>query len=44
VKAVSELRPDGTLQTRSEYLKNGAWVPGHEVNYREAADAKVVFK
>ncbi len=44
VKAVSELRPDGTMQTRSEYLKNGAWVPGHEASYREAADAKVVFK
>ncbi len=44
VKATSEILPDGSLQTRSQYLKMGEWVPGHEVLYREVAEAKVVFK
>ncbi|SPE55802.1 putative secreted protein [Verrucomicrobia bacterium] len=44
VKATSELLPDGTFHVKSEYLKNGQWVPGHEVAYREDANAKVVFR
>lgn len=44
VRATSELRPDGTIQLRSEYLKNGEWIPGREVTYREDREAKVVFR
>lgn len=44
VKATSELRPDGTMHTKSEYLKEGKWVPGHEVTYKEDPKAEVVFK
>ena len=44
VKATSELRADGTMHTKSEYLKEGKWVPGHEVNYKEDPKAEVVFK
>ena len=44
VKATSELRADGNLAVKSEYLAKGAWVPGHEITYKPAPDAKVVFK
>jgi hypothetical protein len=44
VRASGELRPDGTLVTSSEYLKNGKWEPGHSVVYREDPKAEVVFK
>ena len=44
VKATSELRPDGTMHSKSEYLKEGKWVPGHEVTYKEDPKAEVVFK
>jgi len=44
VRATTELLADGTLHVKAEYLKNGEWVPGHEVSYKEDASAKVVFK
>lgn len=44
VRATFELRDDGTMVTKSEFLKNGAWEPAHEIVYRRAPDAKVVFK
>jgi len=44
VRGVSEISTAGTLQVKTEYLKNGDWVPGREVTYREDAMAKVVFK
>ena len=44
VKAVSELRPDGKLHVKSLYLKNGEWVPGHEILYTETPGAEVRFK
>ena len=43
-RGVSQLLPDGGLQVKSEYLKNGTWVPGHEATYREDASAKVIFQ
>ena len=43
-KATTEARADGTMQVKSEYLKEGKWVPGHEVNYKEDPKAEVVFK
>lgn len=33
VRSSSTLGADGSLQTRSEYLKNGSWVPGHGAHY-----------
>ena len=44
VKATAELRADGTMHTKSEYLKAGTWMPGPEVTYKEDAKAAVVFK
>jgi len=44
VRATSELRPDGTLHVKSEYLKKGEWVAGHDISYREDAKAEVLFK
>lgn len=44
VKATVRLKPEGTLTTTSEYFKNGSWVPGHEVKYQKAPEAKVIFK
>ena len=44
VRGTSEIRTDGAFYVKTEYLKNGKWVPGHEAVYREAPDAKVVFK
>jgi hypothetical protein len=44
VRGVNEIRPDGTFHVKSEYLKEGKWVPGHEATYREDAKAAVVFR
>lgn len=45
VKATGEILPDGAgFVNRSEYLKEGKWVPGHEATYREDPKAEVVFK
>jgi hypothetical protein len=44
VRAVNEVGSDGSLHVKSEYLKSGTWVPGHEVTYREDASAKVIFR
>ena len=44
VRSSSRVLTDGRLHTKSEYLKDGQWVPGHEIYYVEAPEAKVVFK
>jgi hypothetical protein len=44
VRSTYELRPDGSLQNKAEYLKNGTVTGSREVLYKEAADAKVIFK
>jgi hypothetical protein len=44
VKAVGELRPDGTLLIKAEYLKEGQWTPGRETVYHEEPMGEVVFK
>lgn len=44
VRTTGELRADGTMVSKSEYLKDGRWVPGHERSYREAPGAEVKFK
>jgi len=44
VEAVGEILPDGRLRSTSRHLKNGQWVTGHEVVYREDPSARVVFR
>ena len=44
VRGTTELNPNGTFHVKSEYLKKGQWVPGHEATYHEDATAKVIFK
>ena len=44
VRSTSELLPSGEFHVKAEYRKNGEWVPGHEVTYREDTTAKVAFK
>ncbi len=44
VRGRTEIRPDGRMETKSMFLKDGAWVEGHEATYEEAPDAEVVFK
>ncbi len=44
VRSTSRVLEDGRLHMASEYLQNDQWVPGHEIFYVEAPDAKVVFK
>lgn len=43
VRSTARILPDGRLHNRSEYLKEGAWVPGHEVTYEEAPGAEVIL-
>jgi len=44
VKSTGEILPDGRLHSKSQYLKNGEWVDGHEFYYVEDPSAKVIFK
>ena len=44
VKSSGEILPDGRFHSKSQYLKNGQWVDGHEFYYVEDPSAKVVFK
>ena len=44
VRGTFEMRPDGTMHTKTEHLKNGEWTPGRETTYREDSKASVVFK
>jgi hypothetical protein len=44
VRGTSEIQPDGKFHVKAEYLKNGQWVPGHEVTYEENPNSQVIFK
>ena len=44
VKSTGTLGADGIYRTESQYLENGTWVPGHGGSYREAPDARVIFR
>jgi hypothetical protein len=44
VKATSRLLPEGRLQVKSRYLKDGQWVDGRETYYTEDPQAAVRFK
>ncbi len=44
VRASGDFTDEGVLQTTSEYLKNGEWVPGHRATYHSADDAEVIFR
>lgn len=44
VRGTSEMGAEGTFRVKTEYLKEGTWVAGRDVTYREAPTASVVFK
>lgn len=44
VKGSGEILEDGRLHSKSQYLKNGKWIDGHEIYYVEDASAKLIFK
>ena len=44
VEAESRILDDGRLHTRSRYLRDGEWIDGHEIIYRESPDAVVRFR
>jgi hypothetical protein len=44
VKGITRVLPDGRLHVKTEYRKNGAWVPGREAHYSEAPGAQIRFK
>jgi hypothetical protein len=44
VRSTTELRPDGTMLTKAEYLKNGQPTGGRETLYKEDPKVEVKFK
>ena len=44
VKAIIEFLENGDLRNSSKYLINDEWIDGHAIYYKEAPNAKVVFK
>ncbi len=44
VKSTSRVLPDGRLHVKSQHLKDGQWVDGHEVYYTVDPKAVVRFK
>ena len=32
------------MDVTAEFLKNGTWIPGHRIIYKEDASTKVIFK
>lgn len=44
VRSTTELRPDGTMLVKAEYLKNGQPSGGRETLYKEDPKAEVKFK
>lgn len=44
VKGIGEILPDGRMHVKSQYLKEGKWIDGHEIFYVEDANAQVIFK
>lgn len=43
VRSTSQIQPDGSLTSRSEYLKDGTWVEGHSIRYVEDPTAEVIL-
>jgi hypothetical protein len=44
VRSTTELRPDGTMLVKAEYLKNGQPAGGRETLYKEDPKAEVKFR
>ena len=44
VKAIIEFLENGDLRNSSKYLINDEWIDGHAIYYKEAPNAKVLFK
>ena len=43
VKSLTNILSDGRLHVRSEYLKDGNWIGGHEFYYKEAPEEEVML-
>jgi len=43
VRSTSHIEPDGSMISKSEYLKNGEWIPGHSIRYVEDQTAEVIL-
>ena len=44
VRGRTEMKPDGSFLVKTEYLKEGTWVPARETLYKEAPGAVVKFR
>ena len=44
VKNITEILEDGTLRSKAFFLKNGAWIDGHEIIYHQEPEAELIFK
>ena len=44
VRSTTGFLPGGEMKRKAEFLQKGKWVPGHSIHYKEAPDAKVIFK
>ena len=44
VRSTTEFLPGGEMKRKTEFLQKEKWVPGHSIHYKEAPDAKVLFK
>ena len=44
VKGTMVVRPDGRLHVKTQYLKNGAWVDGRDMDYVDDPQAEVRLK
>ncbi len=44
VESIGEEVEPGVWRSSSRYLKDGEWVPGHSIDYRETPDAEVRFR
>jgi len=44
VRGQIEMRPDGTFFQKTEFLKEGKWMPGREAVYQPDPAARIIFK
>lgn len=43
-RATTEIGKDGSYHVVSDYLKDGKWVPGRDVTYKEDSSEKIIFQ
>jgi hypothetical protein len=44
VRSTTRLLSDGKMDVTAEFLKNGTWISGHRIIYKEDDSVKVIFK